>query len=318
MLTSIAALLLPLALGAVAARLSSLGPPDSDARAVDVLNRYALVFAFPALVTASVADPALPAPTSPVLFAIPPLALLPALALARAIARGPLAGEAGTMALVAAFGNTAYLGLPVVIAVLGEEATGTAALVLSVHVALAMTVGPICLARWSEPGGAAPSGSELGAVLKMLTHPLVLSPLVGLALRALPAEELALVRGALVPFGRTAGPTGLFALGVHLWNARRELAHRPGSAVAHTLVRLVAVPLATVALCAWARAEGLISSRESGVLVLLAAPPAAVATFAIAQQRSDAGGHRVARAIVASTLASALTLPIAAWWALRD
>lgn len=299
---AIAALLVPVAIGAIASRLRAFDDPGS---AIDVMNRVALHVAFPALVIASLADPATSIDHGPVFLALVPLALAIALVITRVAIRSE---HAGTVALVIAFGNTAYLGLPFVGAVLGRDALATAAVAVAIHVALAMTVGPALLLRWGGGRG------DAARIARLARSPLVWSPLIGIALRALPPGPLSIVRSILEPLGGMAAPLSMILLGVYLHVHRRRLAADRAVAI-HAGARLLLAPAVTIGLVVLARALRTITLEEARVLVILSAMPAAITTFAIALEHRI-GAERIAAAIVASTLASALTLPIACWIAL--
>ena len=295
--TAIAALLVPVAIGAIAGRLRAFADPDA---AIDVMNRVALHVAFPALVIGSLSDPGTPIAHSPAFVAIVPVSLVIALAIARLAVR---TDRAGTLALVIAFGNTAYLGLPFVAAVLGHDALATASVAVAIHVALAMTVGPALLVRWGTGGG---EGAGLGAIAR---QPIVWSPLIGLALRALPPEVLGPLRAVLVPLGAMAAPHSMVLIGLYLFVHRSRL-KADRDVIVHVAARLVLAPAVTLALVLGARALGALTLTEARVLVVLAAMPTAITTFAIALERGIAP-DRVASAIVASTVAAAITLPLA-------
>lgn len=295
--TAIAALLVPVAIGAIAGRLRAFADPDA---AIDVMNRVALHVAFPALVIGSLSDPATPIAHGPAFLAIVPVSLALTLGLVRAVVRSD---RAGTLALVIAFGNTAYLGLPFVAAVLGSEALATASVAVAIHVALAMTVGPALLVRWGAGAGAS---ADLGAIAR---QPIVWSPLIGLAIRALPAAALGPLRAVLVPLGSMAAPLSMILLGLYLY-AHRSSLRADRDVLAHVGVRLVLAPVVTLGLVLGARELGAVTLTEARVLVVLSAMPTAITTFSIALERGI-GAARIASAIVASTVVAAITLPLA-------
>lgn len=296
---AIAALLMPVAIGVIAARLRTFGDPDA---AIEVMNRVALEVAFPALVIASLIDPRASIVHGAVFLVLVPLALAISLAIARLAIRSELAG---TVALVIAFGNTAYLGLPFVGALLGRDAIATAAVAVAIHVSLAMTVGPALLLRWG--GGR----RDAASLTRLARSPLVLSPLIGIALRALPVAPLAIVRSILEPLGAMAAPLSMILLGVYLWTHRARLVI-DREVVIHSAARLLLAPAVTIALVLLARSMRTILIEEARILIILSAMPAAITTFAIALEQRI-GADRVAAAIVATTLASAITLPLACW-----
>jgi predicted permease len=317
--SALAALAFPVLLGALAGRARLLErSADTASEAVGPLNRFALLIAFPTLVVAAWLDPERR------------MRIDGALALAATVAMGAGVGAAwalgdrtvggtrlpsrGALALVALFGNSAYLGLPLTAAVLGPEALGPASFVVALHVAVSVTVGGYLLARWS---GRDASGRVV--LRKLASSPLAWSPLVGLGLAALrdaaglaghPA--LAAAHAALDGIGRTASPLGLFVLGLFLARPRDEVRVPVASDLAFGLVRLVVAPLAALVA---GRVLGL-GPDALRLVVLLSGVPAAISTFAMAH---DAGvqPERVARAIVTTTLLSAATIPAMLWLSAR-
>lgn len=294
MVGAVLGFVLPLALGVLSGAVGAFADPRA---ALDALNRYALAVAFPALVVVGLAAGALP--TSWVAWALVPgtvaLTLAP-LPLVRHLGASP-----GTVGLTVVFGNVAYLGLPMVEAVYGAEAMDTASLLVGMHVALAMTVGPWLLAT----GGSA-SHREVAA--RLVRQPLLWSPFVGLGLRLVPGAA-DLVVAALGPLGRSAGPVALYLLGLYLHLERRRLARVDRAAWVHVLAKGIWAPIVAGVAVALLRGRGLIDDETARVAWLLSAMPPAVTTFSIAR---ELGGDeaRVAQAIVAGTLMSAAVVPV--------
>lgn len=270
--------------------------------AVGTLNRYALNIGFPALVALGLALADLSVAARPAFWLLWPLALGVGLASVRLTARA----RSAPLALVLAFGNIAYLGLPYVRAVLGEEASATAAVLVAVHVSIAVSAGPYLLRRWS--------GADAGgAAARILRTPLVWAPVAGLAIRALPDTAAVLAHAALQPLADSAAPVALFLLGLYLHTERRRLARPTTGARALVLTRLALAPGLVLALALACVRAGWLAPEAARVHVVLAAMPVAITTFSIAL---DAEAHEddVGASIVWSTVLAALWLP--AWTAL--
>jgi len=319
-LAALVTLLCPLVLGVLARHgrwleTSTLISPQAMA----ALNKFALTIAFPALVVASFLDPSRqPTLRWPILL----LAAAPllvgvgvSLVLGGRVVGGETLPSRGALSLVALFGNAAYLGLPLVGALLGEDHLALASLIVSVHVAMTVTLGTALLER--EGGGT--DAKRLAR--QLITSPLAMSPIVGVLLAgcldALELDTHPLVHAgfrALDVLGKTASPLGIFVLGLFL-GARAPSLERPRGQLAFALVRLFVVPAATLALALSLSSAFAITRDEVRALVLLAAMPAAISTFAMVE---EAGGDSepVARAIVTTSLASIVTVP--AWLALAD
>lgn len=293
----VGALILPLLLGALAERRRLFAEPD---RAIAHLNVYALYVAFPALVYVGIADARFALPTSLGFYVLVPLALAITLGATRVFAKS----AAGTVALVVTFGNVAYLGLPLVQRVLGDAVVGIASLAVAIHVSLSMLLGPWLLLRWSGSEGAAP-------VAAVLRQPLTYAPFVGLAARALPDELVAGTVALLEPLGASAAPVAMFLLGLYL-HRHRDALRLDAVVLRHVVLKLGVLPAITFGLAFGLRELELLGALEARVLVLLAAMPAAISTFAIAE-RFGVGERRVCQAVVATSWLSALTIPLVAW-----
>lgn len=303
LLQAFAGLALPVVLGAVAGVLRLFPQPDA---AISVLNRYALYIAFPALIAVGFTAEGFAIPTEPAFWLVVPAAMVATAAVAGALGRlGALRGQGGTLALVGVFGNVAYVGLPLCERLLGPEVLGLASLAVALFVTCSLALGPALLLRWSPSGGRRP------VLRRIAGQPLLWSPLVGLVLRALPIREL--VRVWIEPIGASAAPVALFLLGLYLHgHARRALRPDLGS-VAHVALKLAVLPGLVIGGGLLLHAQGLLALQSAQVFALLAATPTAIAAFGLAVELEE-GTDRVAQAIAASTLVSAVTLPVVGAW----
>lgn len=290
--------------GVIAGALRVFPEPD---RAVGVLNTYALKLAFPALVVVNLQDPSFSWPTEPGFWLIVPSSLLLLLGAVAALRRLPgWRPHAGTMAMTGMFGNVAYIGLPLGESVLGSALRGQLTLLVAIHVTFTLLWGPLSLVRWS--GGAA----DPAVLRRVFTQPIVWSPFVGLAIRVLPAAIAAPITAFLTPLAITAGPVVLFMIGLYVHGQVPALRQVDRVAAAHVAGKLLLLPLLTTLLLAGFLAAGLVSVDTARMAFLLSAMPTGAATFALAKDLGI-GETRIAQAVVASTVVSILTLPVAAW-----
>ncbi|MFT6399819.1 MAG: putative permease [Bradymonadia bacterium] len=295
-------LVVPVVLGVACARARLIGDLRSG---IAALNVFALYFGFPALIVSGLIRGDFLLPTEVGFWLAIPLSVTAIAGMARLMSRGERS-SAGTLALVGLFGNVAYLGLPFCIAVFGDEYAGVCSLAVSIHVAIAVSVGPVLLVRWS---GAEGRGD---VVRRVLRQPLFWAPFVGILLRLSPAAS-AIATPAVVPLGQAAAPVALFMLGLYLYDRRAEM-RRP--APAHVFLVLGLSPALTALIVLGLHALGLFGDlKVASILVVLASMPAAITTFSIAH---DAGADtdRVAATIVQSTLVAIVTLPVVALIAL--
>ncbi|MFN8051592.1 MAG: AEC family transporter [Acidimicrobiales bacterium] len=295
-------LAVPVALGVLVARLRLIG---NVVAAIDALNVYTLYVGFPALIAAGVVNVAGSVTGSWGFWAIVPVVDVVLVVASRALGAAMAGRQAGSMALVCLFGNTAYLGIPFVVSVLGEAARGPAAVLVAVQVTLAVAVGPVLLVRWSGTGSA---GVDWGRVLR---QPLLWAPLVGLAARALPAGGRGAVLDVLSPLAASTAPIAMFLLGLYLFVNAERMRTAEAGVWAHVAVRLVAAPLVSIGIAVALRRWGGLDASVVPIVVLLGGMPAAITTFSLARHAGVAT-ERVASVVVRSSVASVLTLPILA------
>lgn len=200
-----------LVLGVVAARLPAM--PD---RAAATLDALVLWFALPGLILAEIPDLDLAASTAvPVAVAWGTLALLATLVLLLARVRGWSRRTTGTMLLVVPLGNTSFLGVPAVSALLGAEHVAHALVYdqLGSFLALA-TWGTVIAARYGA--GATPS---LGGTLRRIaTFPPFVALVAAFVLRevALPATAAEVFTDVTGRLGAMLVPLTMLAVGMRL------------------------------------------------------------------------------------------------------
>lgn len=223
---------------------------------------------------------------------------------AQALFRAEPANRA-IVGLAACYGNIGFLGIPVLVSVLGSWVAVPLSIMLLIDaglfIPLAVTV--IALSR-AETGTAAIWRS---ALLSIVTNPLILAILAGTIVAASGLEMPRAVAGLTDLLGRTAGPAGMFALGAVL--AGRPLSDGFGEAFLSSLLKLCLFPFITW----WAMSSLGISEEWRLAATLGAASPIAAALFVIAQE-NHAMPVRASTATVMSTALSMLTIPLVLSW----
>ncbi len=294
-LARVLALLFPIALGTFAGRIGLFSKPRA---AIANLNRFALFFAFPSLIFVGVAGAEFAIPTTPAFWLAVPVPLALTLFFARLFQRK----FSGSISLSVAFGNVAYLGLPLCAAILGEEVIGLASLSVAVHVGIAMLVGPYLLLRWSGDAGDGASPN----VRALLKQPLLWATPIALLLKPVPNIEL--VVSTVRPLASAAAPVALFMLGLYLYEERTALRGLDGPAISHVVVKLILLPMVAGACIVGGYRAGWLDLMQSRVLWILAAMPSAITTFSIAEE-FDVGVHHIAKSIVLSSVLALATVP---------
>lgn len=264
----------------------------------DVLNNVIIYLGMPALIFMAIRD----ADLSPRLLAIPLAAwaiVLVCLGLAFAVGRALRLGSTtfGAFLLVAALGNTGYLGYPLTLAIFGQGHLAKAVFYDVFGTALIlMTLGLVIAARWGD----AARGSK--AIHELLTFPPLLAVLAGFVLRpvALPVPVntvIGYLAGATVPLI-------MLSIGLSLDPGEIVKYRLPIAAVA--AIKLVVAPLLALAT---ARVTGL-DPTNSGILVLQASMPAMTLSLVIGL-RYKLDTEFIPAAIFVTTLLAAVTIP--AW-----
>jgi predicted permease len=208
-------------------------------------------------------------------------------------------GEArAASALAATYSNTVFVGVPVLIQVLGEGSLQFAYPVIAFH-------GLFCFSLYHLSDDHAPSG-WLGPVLSALTNPIVAVLLLGLALNlagvALPRALLRM----LDMLGGAALPCALLSLGASVASLKPGRWAQTGAIV---LAKLVILPLGVMALSVFVFH---LPAAAAMVLIVLASCPVGInAAFVV--NPSGGGPQLVNSAILLSSLLCAATIPAWLW-----
>lgn len=284
-----------LACGVVAGRTRAV--PDGTAA---VLDRLVIVLALPGLVLARVPDLDLDATTVvPVAVAWGQLLFLVGLVLLLARALGWSRLTTGTMLLCVPLGNTSFLGIPAVEALLGSEHVAYAIVYDQLGSFLALsTWGALVAARYG--GGARPTVTTV--LRRIATFPPFVALVVAVMVRftGLPAavEEVAELLGA------TLTPLAMLAIGLRLRLPPRS---RTGPLAAGLVLRMAVAPAAVLGVAALVGGVGVAWDTA----VLEAAMPPMVTAGIVA---TDAGlDDQLATALVGGGILLALvSLPLVA------
>ncbi len=297
--------------------------------AIPGLNMFVLFFALPCMLFGFGASRPFAQLIDPVLIAIyGGCALLMLLfSIALTLQRGPGAPgvplkDAAFGALVATFPNAGFMGVPLLIGLLGERAAGPliGAILLDLVVtsSLCLALAQMHPADHFEPERE-PHDSVAAAFLRALrgalSNPLpwaiALGAIVAASGLVLP-EPLAQIIKML---GDAATPVALFTIGAVLWRAGQH-AHTATPLAGYlplALVKLLVHPLLVLSAGVIAQALGAQVSRFGlMVLVLTAALPSA-SNVSILAERYGADNGRVARIIMASTVLAFGTFSVFAW-----
>jgi len=224
-----------------------------------------------------------------------------ALALAVAFIRRRPLTEAVMEAHTAVIGNTGFLGVPMLVLVLGPEAAATVLLVLVIDLILFSSLLTIIFTIVKEGHLSLRLPRVIG--MGLLKNPMVASMALGLAWSATGLGLAEPVSATMTLLGAAATPGALFAIGASLTNNRAERLTVAGWL---SFAKLVLHP-AAVGSAAFFIFD--VSPFVAGVLISTAALPVAGNVYILAQHYNVAVS-RVSAAILISTIISVATLPV--------
>ncbi|MBL0729353.1 AEC family transporter [Piscinibacter sp. HJYY11] len=292
--------------------------------AIPGLNAFVLFFALPCMLFRFGASQPFAQLINPSLIAIYALAALVivfftvAVTLRRVDGKGVDTKNAAFGALVAAFPNTGFMGVPLLVALLGDRAAGPVIGTILTDLFLTSSLC-IALAQAGPADDGQPHDSVWATVLRSLrgalSNPLPWS--IGLG-AALAASGLALpepVSQVIKMLADAASPVALFTIGAVLWRAGQHAHTRTplGQYLPVALIKLFVHPLLVLGIGLLLRAGGL-PVPEFGLMVLmLAAALPSASNVSLLAERYGADNGRVARIIMASTVLAFLTFSLLAW-----
>lgn len=223
--------------------------------------------------------------------------------------------DAAFGALVAAFPNTGFMGVPLLLALLGPRSSGP--VIVTIVIDLVIT-SSLCIAL-SRVGGAGAQGGRaavVSALKGMAGNPMpwaialgALSSWFGLTLPGPLAQTVGLLAGA-------ASPVALFTIGAVLARSQMSSADvsPPGEYVPVALKKLILHPLLVFAVGHAAIALGMPLDRFALTVIVLVACLPSASNVSLLSERFGANTGRIARIILVSTALSFLSFSAAALW----
>lgn len=221
--------------------------------------------------------------------------------------------DAAFGALVASFPNTGFMGVPLLVALLGPAAAGP---LICVVLADLFVTSSLCIALAQyDPTGHGARTAALRALKGALSNPLPWAIALG-ALFSFTGAQLPAPLALMVKMLADAStPVALFTIGAVLWRAGQHAHTRtaPADYVPVALVKNLVHPLLVFALGAALHALGApISAFQLTVLTLAAALPSA-SNVSLLAERYQADNGRIARIILTSTALAFVSFSGVAW-----
>ena len=212
--------------------------------------------------------------------------------------------DAAMGALVAAFPNSGFMGVPLILALLGAGAVGPvmATLLVDLVVTTSLCIG---LSKWGAAGEHGPAKAVGRALQGVLRNPMPWSILLGALAGALGFALWAPLGKTVQLLADAASPVALFTIGAVLARSQMRPATTAGQAAPRDVGVLAVTKLLLHPLLVWtmgtlAVRAGALDMSALTPLVLVAALPAA-SNVSLLAERFGADNGRVARVILWST-----------------
>ena len=226
--------------------------------------------------------------------------------------------DASFGALVAAFPNTGFMGVPLLATLVGAEAAGPVIITITFDMVITSSLG-IALSRLDGADEHGASKAMRQALRGVFVNPLPWAILLGALASALQFRLPGPIDRTVAMLADAASPAALFTIGAVLARSALMASGMQRAGALHDVLPVVAVklvvhPLLVLALGSLAIAVGL-PLRPSAlvVLVLVAALPSA-SNVSMLAERFGADNGRIARIILWTTVAAFFSFPLAVGW----
>jgi len=222
--------------------------------------------------------------------------------------------DASFGALVTAFPNSGFMGVPLLAALFGPAIVGPMIATLLIDM---FVTSSLCIALAQVGGGG--DGARAAAMRSLrgaVSNPLPWAIALGGALGAFGWRPLGPVDAVIKMLADAASPVALFTIGAVLWRAGQHAHTRTAVRryVPQALAKLLLHPALVFALAIAARALGApLTDLQVMAITLTAALPSA-SSVAILAERFGADNGRIARIIMTSTVLSFVTFTLLASW----
>jgi malonate transporter len=222
--------------------------------------------------------------------------------------RGQGRGEANAAAFAASYGNHAFIGLPMCLAILGPASLAPAAVIIALNSTILFALGTLSAVMTSpnaRVGRSRMDGVKM-AVSLASRNPLLIAALAGalVAVAALPLPQP--VDKLLITIGATTTPCALIAVGLFMARPVPQ-AGGTGATMRSVAGKLLLLPVVTAGLLWVLPPQPTIIYQT---LLLIAAVPSGAGCLALARYGGDGALRMTARIITISTICAGLSLPI--------
>lgn len=215
------------------------------------------------------------------------------------------------------FSNAAFMGIPLIDAILGAEAIIYASIYNITFNLFLWTLGVyFCSARRDENGDGTPDGASKPSYrvspLKVALHPVMIASALGVVCLAtgVGPHLPALVSDSLFMLKNLVAPLSMVVIGLRIAGMSLRGAFRDRYLYLFLFLRHIGLPLAVLGILTLLKVSGLSMSKTVfTVITLLSATPAATSATMFAE-KYDCDAVYTSRSVVISTLLSIATMPL--------
>ena len=236
-------------------------------------------------------------------------------------------GKRRMLRFMTVFSNAAFMGIPLIDAILGAEATIYASIYnISFNLFLWSLGVYLCTARRDEDGDGIPDGEvkpkPAVSVKKIIFHPVILSSVLGVLCLLFDVGSyltavgdglhpvLSVVIDSLLMLKNLVAPLSMVVVGLRLADVSFRGAFRDKYLYLYLALRHAALPLALLLILFVLSLVGLpLGETVTTVILLLAATPAATSATMFAE-KYDCDAVYTSRTVIISTLLSVATMPL--------
>jgi malonate transporter and related proteins len=283
--------------------------------AIPGLNSFVLYFALPCMLFRFGLNTPIAEALNPTVLAIYLLCALLMVFFTIAVSLDEVVGlkDASFGALVTAFPNTGFMGVPLLAALFGPTIVGPmiATILIDMFVTSSLC---IALAQVGTSAGGA-RDAALRSLRGALSNPMPWAIAAGGVCSVMGWRPSGPVEAVIRMLADAASPVALFTIGAVLWRAGQHAHHRtaPRRFVPQALMKLLLHPLLVFLVALAAGQLGLaLTPLQITAIVLTAALPSA-ANVAMLAERFGADNGRIARIIMTSTVLAFASFTLLAW-----
>ncbi len=222
--------------------------------------------------------------------------------------------DAAFGALVASFPNTGFMGVPLMVALLGPAAAGP---VICIVLADLFVTSSLCiaLAQAHEASGHGSRVAALRALRGALSNPLPWAIVLGAGCSVAGLRLSGPIDVIVRMLADASTPVALFTIGTVLWRAGQHAHTRTPLAryAPVALIKNLLHPTLVFALAAAAHALGAPLSRLQIVTLTLSAALPSASSVSLLAERYGADNGRIARIVMASTVLAFVSFTALAW-----